>query len=80
MPSFVFKTSKDKAKMAMNMNKDGEHFLSNEFCFFDGKFKRCRGFVMLTASIDNQRNGLEMQAKTNATSMIRFISNPVTSL
>lgn len=51
MPSFVFKTSTTKIKMALNMDKKGEHFLSKEFCFFDGKRKRCNGFVALTASV-----------------------------
>jgi hypothetical protein len=30
--------------------------------------------------IDNQRNGLETHAKVDATSVIRFVWNPVTSL
>ena len=50
-PSYVFKTSTQKAKMALNMDMEGEHFLSTEYCFFDGKRKRCRGFVTLTASV-----------------------------
>ena len=50
-PSFVFKTSKQKAKMALNINRESDHFLNNEFCFFDGKYKRCRGFVTLTSSV-----------------------------
>ena len=51
LPSFVFKTSETKARMAIHMNRGGDHFLSEEFCFFDGKRKRCRGFVTLTASV-----------------------------
>lgn len=50
-PSFVFKTSEDKIKTALNMDRNGEHFLKEEYCFFDGKFKRCRDFVTLTASV-----------------------------
>ena len=50
-PSFVFKSSKSKAEMAINMDKDGNHFLNDEYCFFDGKYKRCKGFVTLTASL-----------------------------
>ena len=50
-PSFVFKTSETKAKIALNMDRGGDHFLHEEFCFFDGKRKRCRGFVTLTASV-----------------------------
>ena len=33
----------------MDMNKD--HFLAREFCFFDGKHKRAKGYVTLTASV-----------------------------
>ena len=33
------------------MDRNGEHFLKDEYCFFDGKFKRCRNFVTLTASV-----------------------------
>lgn len=50
-PSFIFKTSTLKAKIALNTNKEGDHFLAQEFCFFDGKRKRGRGYVILTASI-----------------------------
>lgn len=51
-PSFVFKTSSTKLNVALNMDCNGEHFLNSEFCFFDGKLKRCRGFVTL---VDRQR-------------------------
>ena len=37
MPFFVFKTSTTKMKMALNMDKNGDDFLSKEFSFFDGK-------------------------------------------
>lgn len=50
VPSFVFKTSKERMRIALQMNKDGDQFLSEEFCYFDGKVKRCRNFVTLTAS------------------------------
>ena len=51
MPSFVLKTSTTKMTMALHMDKTGDHFLSKEFCFFDRKRKRCKGFVTLTASV-----------------------------
>ena len=51
LPSFVFKSSKQKAKIATQMDKNGDHFLKGEYCFFDGKCKRCRGFVTLTSSV-----------------------------
>ena len=42
-PSFVFKTSSTKAKIALSMDKDRQDFMNNEFC--------CRGFITLTASV-----------------------------
>ena len=50
MPSFVFNTSRERMDIAMKMNKDGDHFLKEEYCYFDGKVKRCRNYVTLTAS------------------------------
>ena len=50
LPSFVFKTSRERMKIALNMDRDGEHFMREEYCYFDGKAKRCRNFVTLTAS------------------------------
>ena len=32
-PSFVFKMGVEKARMAINMDRDGEHYLRDEFCF-----------------------------------------------
>ena len=40
-----------KAKIAINIDKDKNNFLSQEFCFFDGKHKRAKGYVTLTASV-----------------------------
>ena len=59
-PSFVFKTSEQKANMALNMDRDGEHYLNDEFCFFDSKHKSCRGFVALTASVYNSLLGKQV--------------------
>ncbi|PFX28600.1 hypothetical protein AWC38_SpisGene6685 [Stylophora pistillata] len=50
-PSFVFKTSEEKMKAALNIDRNGQHFLKEEYCSFDGKDKRCRNFVTLTASV-----------------------------
>ena len=33
------------------MDREGDHFLHEEFCFFDGKRKQCKGFVTSTASV-----------------------------
>ena len=50
MPSFVFKTSHERMDIAIKMNKDGDHFLQEEYCYFHGKVKRCKNYVTLTAS------------------------------
>ena len=51
-PSYVLKSSKLKAQFALNMDcTSSENKLSEEFCYFDGKVKRCRGLVSLTASV-----------------------------
>ena len=47
----VFKTNKLKVQFALNMDRAGEHILGKEFCYFDGKVKRCMGFISLTASV-----------------------------
>lgn len=49
MPTLVFKTSDIRMKIAGNINRVGKHCMSDDF-FFDGKVKRCRNFVTLTAS------------------------------
>ena len=41
----VFKTLRSKMLIANEMD------LSNEYCFFDGKVKRCKNFVALTARL-----------------------------
>ena len=51
-PSYVFKSSKLKAQVALNMDcASSENKLRKEFCYFDEKVKRCRGLVSLTASV-----------------------------
>ena len=50
-PSFVFKTSTFKAKLAMSMDRNGDKLLSREYCHFDGKVNRCPGYTTLTASV-----------------------------
>jgi hypothetical protein len=50
-PSFVFKTSTEKLKIAVAMDRSSNGFLNEEFCFVDGKHNRCRSFITLTASV-----------------------------
>ena len=42
-PSYVFKTSKLEINIALSMG-DQEHFLSNEYCYVDAKWNRCKDF------------------------------------
>ena len=50
-PSFVFLMSKTTAKIALAMDRDLLSYLSEEWCFFDGSFKQCKGFVKLMVSM-----------------------------
>ena len=47
----IFKTSTSKMKIALEMYFEGDHFLKDEYCHFDGNHKRVREFVTLTASV-----------------------------
>ena len=40
-----------RIRLAIAMDRKKEDFLSEEFCCFDAKHNRCRGFVTLTASV-----------------------------
>ena len=51
LPSFVFCTSTLKAHMGLKMDREGDHFLSDEFCHFDGKHGRARGYKTLALSV-----------------------------
>ena len=46
---YVFKKS-TQIKFASEMNCCNDHFLHDEYCFFDGNHKRVRDYVTLTAS------------------------------
>ena len=46
----VFKTSSTQMKIACSMDTDGDHFMHEEYCHFDGNQKRV-AFVTLTASV-----------------------------
>lgn len=50
-PSLVFKSSAPKTQMALKMDRTKNNCLSGEFCYFDRKLQRCKGFVCLTASV-----------------------------
>ena len=50
-PTLVFKMSCTQADLSLSMNCDGSDFLNGEYCFADGTFKRCPGFVTLSAFV-----------------------------
>ena len=37
--------------IACSMDTDGDHFMHEEYCHFDGNHKRVKAFVALTASV-----------------------------
>lgn len=42
---FVFiKSSRERMKIALSMDREGDHFMQEEYCYFDGKVKRCHNF------------------------------------
>jgi hypothetical protein len=57
--------------MADSMDKDGDSYLNVEYCFFDGKHKRCRDFVTLTASVSIQSITKEADSPSNRGHRIR---------
>ena len=46
-PTFVFKTNRSQAQIALAMNQVSNLFLNGMYCFDDGTFKRCLDFVTL---------------------------------
>ena len=48
---YAFKTSSTQMKIACSMDTDGDHFMHEEYCHFDGNHKRVKAFVTLTASV-----------------------------
>ena len=46
--SYVFKSSKNMAELALSMDRDHRKFLSEEYAFIDVKHNRCRGFKAIT--------------------------------
>ena len=47
----ILKTSTSQMKLGLEMDFEGDHFLKDEYCHFDGNHKRVREFVKLTASV-----------------------------
>ena len=50
-PTFVFKSSRIQIQLVTEMDRDGTGFLNGEYCFADGTFKRCPGFVTLSVYV-----------------------------
>ena len=49
--SYVFKTSEFLLQLAIDMDKDKDGMLNDEYAFFDGTFKRCPGYVTLACHV-----------------------------
>ena len=47
-PSFVFKSSKQQLQIAIDMDREGDNPLSQEYCHLDGNHKRCASFKTIT--------------------------------
>ena len=50
-PSFVFKTSKIQAQLALAMDRDSNEILNKEYCFVDIEHNRCASFKTLAAHV-----------------------------
>ena len=77
----VLKTSRSKMMIANEVDMDDQHHLSNEYCFFDGKVKKCKNFVTFIASfyhpmLENQLPLATMECKSEDSANIgRFWNN-----
>ena len=47
-PSFVFKSSKEQLQIAIDMDREGDSPLGEEYCHLDGNHKRCSGYKTIT--------------------------------
>lgn len=47
-PTYVFKTSTVSLNIALNMHQSKDHFMREEYCYFDGTHGRCHGLKTLT--------------------------------
>ena len=47
-PSFVFKSSKEQLQIAIDMDREGDNLLREEYCHLDGNHKRCAGYTTIT--------------------------------
>lgn len=45
------KHPKSQLRIAVNMDRNGDHFLNREYVHFDGNHKRCKGFKTLGAYV-----------------------------
>lgn len=79
--SFVFKTSKEKAAICVQMDKDkSEHPLSKEFCFLDAVDSRCQGYKTLTLwvwhpALNELVNLATMESETESSLMVQLFWN-----
>ena len=79
--SFVFKMSKEKAEVCVQMDRNNcEHPLSKEFCFLDAVHSRCQGFKTLTLwvwhpALNELINLATMECETESSVIIQMFWN-----
>ena len=49
--NYVITSSRLKAKIASDMNRNGKHFMAKEYAFIDGTRSTCSGYTELTISV-----------------------------
>ena len=49
--NYVITSSRLKAKIASDMNRNGKHFMAKEYAFLDGTRSTCSGYTELTISV-----------------------------
>jgi len=81
--SYVFKMSKEKVEMCVQMDTDSsDHPLAKEFCFFDAVHSRCQGFKTLTLwvwhpTMNELVNLATMECESETSEVIQLFWNNV---
>ena len=79
--SFVFKMSKEKAEICVQMDRhQSQHPLSKEFCFLDSVHSRCQGYKTLTLwvwhpTLNELVNLATMECETESSATIQTFWN-----
>ena len=71
--------------VALNMDREGEHLMREEYCYFDGKVKRCHKVFQwydenilkgnfstyLTVSVGSKQKNKELKVKMGSTEVVQ---------